>query len=175
MAEVQERLEGSKFFAGPVTFGYSVQLPTGVRASVGDGEVKEGAKISASKLRRRLHLRMRQGNVAAVAETGVLHTGYGVDGEVKAIRVSVINKATGDSTVTIDIKKNGVTILTGTITIDLNNPNANYGTKLGSVVVAPGNSYVANDVFTYHITVAAGTGTLPTGLSVEMIADEDPQ
>lgn len=175
MPDVQERLEGSKFFAGPVVFGYSVQLPTGVRASVGDAEVKEGAKVSASKLRRRLHLRKSQGNVAVVAETGVLHVGYGVDGEVKAVRVSVIGKLTGDATVTIDVKKNGATILVAPIGLTLAIPAADYGTVAGNIVVSPGEQYVAGDVFTYHITVAAGTGTLPTGLTVEMIADEDPQ
>ncbi len=78
MADVSERLEGKKFFAGHVTLT-SVALPKGPRAAIGDDEVEDGAGIDASKLRRRMALRASQGNVAAVAETRIIHTGYGVN------------------------------------------------------------------------------------------------
>jgi hypothetical protein len=171
MADTTERLEGAKFFAGPVTFT-SITLPTGPRAAIGNTEIKDGANIEAAKLRRRMALRARQGNVAAVAETGILHTAYGAVGEVKAIRYSHIGAATGGGTVTLDVKKNGVTILVASLVVTA--ALAAYGTAVANVVATPANGYVAGDVFTYHITVAAGGGTLPTGIAVEMITDEDP-
>lgn len=175
MADKTERLEGPKYFAGNVQFS-TVNMPTGTNAAVGDAEVKTGAKIDASKLRRRMHARYSQGNVAAVSETRVLHIAYGAVGEVKAVRVSNIARATGNSTVTVNVRKNGTTILTGVITLtDINPGSATYGVAVGTVVSSPANSYVAGDVFDCVIVATVGTGTLPTGLSIDLMLDEDPQ
>lgn len=91
-------------------------------------------------------------------------------GEIVTIRFSPTQTAAvGDSTVTCDIYKNGSSILTGTVQIDSGDA------ARAKVSGTPSSTtYVAGDVFESVVTVSAGTGTLPVGLGVDFVLDEDP-
>jgi hypothetical protein len=110
----------------------------------------------------------QQPNSAATAETRVVHHAYG-DGDIIAVKAGSIAAAIGDSTVTIDVKKNGTTVLSSTIVLD--NANAAYTAESGTLSVL---TFSAGDVITVHITISAGTGTLPTGVYVAVTLNEKP-
>lgn len=160
----QSILPGDVVIGGNLSAG-SITLSA---LSVTDAKVASAADIAATKLRHQHREMWQQPNTAATAETRVLHVAYG-DGDIIAVQAGSIAKAVGDSTVTIDIKKNGTTILTGTIQLD--SSNANYTPESPSLATL---TYVAGDVFTAHITISAGTGTLPTGAYVGLTVNEKP-
>jgi hypothetical protein len=88
-------------------------------------------------------------------------------GVVKRASLSVTAAAVGGATGTVDIKKNGTTILTGTISIDntLAARTELAGTLSGTPTVQPG------DVLEAVVTANVGGGTLPTGLAVSVAVD----
>lgn len=137
-------------------------------SSVTDAKVASAADIAATKLRHQHRAMWQQPNTAATAETRVIHHAYG-DGDIIAVKAGSIVAAIGDSTVTIDIKKNGTTILTGTIQLD--NANSAYTAEAGTLATM---TCSAGDVFTAVITISAGTGTLPTGVYVALTVNEKP-
>jgi hypothetical protein len=71
--------------------------------------------------------------------------------------------------VTVDLKKNGVSILTSVITLDSGNTNrvVEAGTISGDGTLAAG------DWLEVTIAISAGTGTLATGVYAELILNED--
>ena len=146
----------------------SATVTTLSASSVTDSKVAAAADIAATKVRHQHRAMWQQPNTAATAETRVIHHAY-ADGDIIAVKAGSIAAAVGDSTVTIDVKKNGTTILSGTIQLD--NANAAYTAEAGSLSVL---TFVAGDVFTAVITISAGTGTLPTGVYVALTVNEKP-
>jgi hypothetical protein len=67
----------------------------------------------------------------------------------------------------VDEKKNGTTILSGTVTID--NGDVAYSKTSAALSVT---SYVAGDVIEVVQTVSAGTGTLPQGMTTTVVMRE---
>lgn len=146
----------------------SANVTTLSASSVTDAKVAAAADIAATKHRHQHRAMWQQPNSAATAETRVLHVAYGL-GDIIAVQAGSIAKAVGDSTVTIDIKLNGTTILSGTIQLD--NANSAYTPESPSLATI---AYAAGDVFTAVITISAGTGTLPTGVYVGLTVNEKP-
>lgn len=135
--------------------------------SVGDAECDAGDPITAEKLEHQYIARLAQVHgSAATAERRVVHCAYGA-GDVVDVRAGVVVAAIGDSTVTVDVKKNGTTILSAPIVLDAT--NLAYAEETGSVSVA---AFSAGDVLEVFTTVAAGTGTLPQGLYVNVVLHE---
>jgi hypothetical protein len=91
-------------------------------------------------------------------------------GTINSVKAGSIVAATGDSTVTIDVRKNGTTVLSGTIALD--SANTARVVEAGTVDGAQ-DDVVADDWIEVVISVSAGTGTLPTGLFVQVEIDED--
>ncbi len=73
------------------------------------------------------------------------------------------------ATVTLDLKKNGVSILTAVITLDA--ANTPYVVEAAAIATA---TLVAGDVLTVVIDETAGGGTVATGVFCELEIDEDP-
>ena len=74
-----------------------------------------------------------------------------------------------DSTVTVDVKKNGVSVLTAVITLDSANTAriAEDGTlDSGEVTLA------VDDLLEIVIVATVGTGTLATGPFVDVVVEE---
>lgn len=134
--------------------------------AVSNTHVAADAAIAYTKLQHLHHRQYAQPNTAAAAVTQVIHEARAA-GTVLAVRTGSIAAAIGDAVVTVDIRKNGSTILSSVITLD--NGNTAYVSEAGTIT---GTAYVAGDVFTVVVTATAGTGTLPTGLFATVLFAE---
>lgn len=133
----------------------SISLPNG---SITDTTISSFAAISAAKLQHQHQPCGGQPNTAAADETRALHVAQAV-GTVEGFSAGSIVKAIGDATVTIDLHKNGVSILDSPIT--LNSSSAN---RVAQAATIDGGNLVAGDLLEVVIDATIGTGTLPTGL-----------
>lgn len=130
-------------------------------------QIKAGTNISADKTEQRFFPHWSQANSAASTETRTLFVARR-SGTVNEVIAGSIAKASGDAVVTLDVKKNGTTILAAVITLD--NANTNRIVELGSVTSS---AFVAGDWFEVVITATANTGTLPTGVFVQLEVDQN--
>lgn len=151
-----------------MTAGGAVALPAN---SIGDTQVSSASPLGVTKVTHQLSKTYDQAHGTAVAsDTGTcihIATGVGtVNGFSAAVRVIPI----GAATVTVDLKKNGTTVLTTVITLD--NANVAY-TAEAAAITTP--AYVAGDFFEVVIVATAGGGTLPQGLGVQATFRETAQ
>jgi hypothetical protein len=158
------RWPGDLYVAGNIT-GKTMTVPDG---SVTNAAVAATAGIAASKLRHTFRQRYAQPNTTATTETRVIHLVVGATGTINGFSAGSIVANIGAATVTVDLRKNGATVLTGVIT--LNNANTAYVPAAG-VIASP--NVVAGDVLSVVITATAGGGTLATGAYCEVNLDED--
>ena len=142
----------------------SVSLPASV---VSNANVAAGAAIATDKLRHKHRKTYAQSGTAASVTIPIHHV-IGATADNLSCKAGSIAIAVGAATVTIDLKKNGTTVLTGVTTLDTGN-TARVGEALGVNVF----SAVTGDLYELVITATAGGGTLPTGLFVEFEIDED--
>lgn len=159
------RITGDTEFTGTVTFTRAVSLPD---STVTNADVVTAAGIDASKLEHRRAIGYSQPNTAATTETRTIHVVYGTSGTLLQFAAGSIAKAVGDSTVTVDLKKNGSSVLSAVITLDSGNTNRVLETGTIS-----NTSVAADDWLEIVITATVGTGTLPTGVFVQLVLDED--
>lgn len=137
--------------------------------SVTSDSVQAGANIDADKLESRIYVSHAQPNTAATTETRTLFVAQR-PGIINKVQAGSIAKAVGDSTVTVDVKKNGTTILSSVLTLNSSNVNR---TPADATIDGTQDDYVAGDWFEVVITATIGTGTLPTGVFVQVEADQD--
>lgn len=131
-------------------------------------QIKAGVNIPADKTEQRFFPSWQQPNSAATTETRTLFVARRA-GTLNEVIAGSIAKAVGDATVTVDVKKNGTTVLAAVITLD--SANTNRIVEAGSV--SGGGTFVAGDWFEVVITATIGTGTLPTGVFVQCEADQN--
>jgi hypothetical protein len=136
--------------------------------SIGDSQFNSANPLGATKQVHQHNERYSQvhGSAATTARVPI-HTAFDA-GAVIDIRAKCSVIPIGDSTVTVDLYKNGSSILTGVITLD-NTVAANVSETTG--ITAPG-TYVEDDEFHVVVTATVGTGTLPQGLSVLVVFRE---
>ena len=159
-------IEGDQFFKGSVTMR-SVTLPDGC---VDDDAIEASAGVDADKLEHQHRRGWSQPNTTATSETRVLHVVHGATGSVVAFEAGSTVANIGAATVTLDLKKNGTSILTSVITLD--NANTAYVVEAGAIATA---SLVDGDVLTVVIVATAGGGTLATGVFCSLTVREDAQ
>ena len=135
-------------------------------SSVSNAAVASDAAIEASKLQHQYLRGYSQPNSAATSVTQVIHVAKAA-GTVEHFDAGSIAKAVGDSTVTVDLKKNGVSILSPVITLD--NANSNRVAEAGTISAA---AYASGDVFEVTTVATVGTGTLPTGVFAQAVFQE---
>ena len=144
-------------------------------ATLGDGsilnaQVGAAAGITAAKLEHQHRPMYAQANAAAADETKVVHTVIGATGTIKSFKAGSIAVAIGDAKATVDLKKNGVSVLSPVITLDSDNEArvVEAGT-LSDTTLAVG------DVLEVVVDGTIGTGTLPTGVfaCVDLYEDAD--
>lgn len=162
----QSKIDGDLFVGGALGCR-TLSPPAG---SITNAAVAALAGVSASKLQHQHRVPWSQANVTAAAETRVVYVCHGTTGTVLAFVAGSIAKAVGDSTATIDLKKNGTTVLSAPIVLD--NANTARVVEAGTVSVP---ALVAGDVLEVVVTVSAGSGTLPTGLFAAVTLEEDAQ
>ncbi len=124
------------------------------------------AALAATKMQHR-HRKFISQSGTAVTATNPIHVVQGATGTINFIKAGSIGVAAGAATVTIDLKKNGVSILTGVITLDSSNT-----ARVLEAGTLSSSSVVVGDFLELVITATLAGGTLPTGLIVEVEIDE---
>lgn len=162
----QSRHEGDLYVAGALSAA-SLAVPAG---AVGNAAIAPAAAIAATKLQHRNRPVYAQPNTAAADETRVIYHVRGATATIVAFAAGSIAKAVGDATCTVDLKKNGTTVLSAPITLD--SANTNRVVEAGTLSVT---SLVAGDVLEVVIDGTIGTGTLPTGVFCSLTVDESAE
>ena len=159
------RVEEAAYFAS--TLQAKTLVPSA--GCVLDAHVGAGANVDALKLRRIRNYEAGRVGTAA-SETIPLGRAKGV-GTVLSVFVGSVAINAGNATVTVDIKKNGTTILSAVVTLDSGNTAYVFeeGTLSGTPTLAIG------DFLTAVVVATIGTGTLATGLCISVSTHEDPQ
>lgn len=152
------------YFSGNARFK-SITLNAG---AVDNNAVADDAGITYDKLEHEHRIQYTQPNTTATSEAKAVYRCRGATGTIIDIHAGSIAACIGSATITIDVKKNGTTVLNSTIVLD--SANAAYTAEAGDLAVT---SLVAGDVLTVHATAAAGSGTLGTGLYVSISVNED--
>jgi hypothetical protein len=152
------------YYAGAVKFK-DITVNAG---AITDTSIKTNAGIAASKLQHEHRIHYSQPNTTATSEAKAVYRCRGATGTILNIEAGSIGACAGSATITVDVKKNGTTVLASAIVLD--SGNVAYTAESGSVSVE---DMVAGDVLTVHATAAAGSGTLGTGLYVSISVNED--
>jgi hypothetical protein len=143
----------------------AIALPTN---SVGDSQVSAASPLAVDKTIHQINAVYKQAHGAVVADdTGSLIHIAGGTGTIVGINAAVRVIPIGAATVTVDLKKNGTTVLNAVITLD--SGNVAYTAEVGSILTA---GYVAGDFFEVVVDATVGGGTLPQGLGVEVVFRE---
>lgn len=136
-------------------------------STIDDDDVKSTAAIQQGKLDHQHRIPYSQPNTTATTETRVLYRCFGASGTILGFHAGSIAANIGAATVTLDLKKNGTTVLSSVIT--LNNANTARVAVAGTLSVT---TLVAGDVLEVVVTATAGGGTLATGLFAAVTVGE---
>ena len=143
----------------------SIPLPAN---SVGSTQFSAADPLAVSKQVHQYVQTYQQDHGAVVAtKTSGIHIAQG-DGTVEEFKAALKTANIGAATVTVDLKKNGTTVLSATA--DLDSGDAAYAVVSGTISTA---AYSAGDVFEVLVTATAGGGTLGQGLTVILVVNED--
>ncbi len=136
---------------------------------ISDVHVDAAAGIKATKLEHQHRANYAQeSDTTAAAEDRVVHVVHGTTGTLKAFKAgSVVANLTG-ATVSVDLHKNGASILTAAIVLD--DADAAYDVVAGVIDTA---AVLQDDVLEVVVTVAAGGGTLGKGVFAMLDLHED--
>lgn len=135
-----------------------------------NNSIVAAAGISASKLQHQHQKTYGQpGGAISFTERRVIHAVYGLTGTVLAFRAGLRTANVGAATVTFDLQKNGVTMLSAVIT--QTNAQAAYALTAAAFAAT---ALVAGDVLEVVIVATAGGGTLGNGAFADLILTEDP-
>jgi len=137
---------------------FQVQVPAG---SIKDADITGPITSAKQEQRRTLqYVNSVAVGTASAAETRVVGTIYGTSGATLSVRAGCAVAPVGDATFTVDIKKNGTTILSAPISLD--------STTTAYTVQVPGTVTVSaladGNVITAVTTSTPGTGTAPQGV-----------
>lgn len=162
--------DGDLIVRGTLTPAGGINLPAN---AVGDATVDSARPISESKVQKRHHKTYANGprGTAVASDAGKpIHVASG-PGTVLDVSAGVLVAGVtwaGGGQALVDVKKNGTSILSGTITI--NGSTTAMTLTTGSIASA---TYVPGDVFEVVVTFTAGTGTPAQGLFVRVVFRED--
>jgi hypothetical protein len=88
-------------------------------------------------------------------------------GTVLDVKAGVVSNFTGTANLTIDLKKNGVSILSGPFVLNSTNPAFTYSTALLSC-----STFAAGDLFTATVVANSGNGSVGNGPWLQVIFRE---
>ena len=164
------RIPGDLYVDGALS-ARSLLIPAGAVSNASIPAGSPGTFIDPTKIGHQHNRLYGQPNTTAVAERKALHRVNGTTATIVAAAAGVLGANVGAATITVDILKNGVTVLTAAIVLT----NADLA-RVGHAGVISGASAacVAGDLIETNITVAAGGGTPGTGLFVQVVVNEDP-
>lgn len=161
------RIEGDYYYNGNLN-AKTMTIPTGI---VTKEAIQAGAGIEATKLEQRnRQVYAQESATAASDEAKVVAVIYGSTGTAVHFEAGSVVAAVGDSTVDIDLLRNGSSILNSKITLD----NGNTARTPETATIST-SSLADGDVLEIDIEATVGTGTLPSGVFVSVVWDEDAQ
>lgn len=153
-----------------VTGNLNSQTLTIPAGTILNAAVNTAADIAATKLEHRHKLVYAQeSGTNAADESRVLYVCYGATATVIAFEAGNVVAATGNATCTVDLKKNGSSILSAAISLD--STNAARVVEAGTL---SNTALVDGDVLEITIDGTIGTGTLAKGIFASLIVDEKP-
>lgn len=157
---------GDHYFPGTVILA-GLTLPG---SSVTDASVAAGANIDSTKLERRIGLTYNQTFTDdVVPDRRVVHVVTGTTGSIVSFAAGAVDPAGAASSCTVNLKVNGVSVLSAPIT--LNNTQVAFELEAGAI---SDDDLVADDVI--EVQVASVTGSnLPVGVFAHLVVDELPQ
>jgi hypothetical protein len=168
---MQQTLSNADSIVGGGLAPTSFAPPTGC---ITDAAVQAAAGIQASKLQHQhQHTKGQDGAAVAAVFRQQLHTVRGATASVTDFNVGAVVAALGNATATLDLQSGGVSILTGTITLD--STTAAYVLKAGALAAAASTLVAGNVIELVCTAVNAGTGTLAKGLFGEVNMREAAQ
>lgn len=135
--------------------------------SIANAAISAAAAIAATKIQKARLIPYGQSGTAASA-TIPIYVCQGSTATIQSLKAGSIGLNVGAATVTVDLKKNGTTILSAVITLD----TGNVARVLESAAFASV-ALVAGDFLELVIVATAGGGTLATGLFVQAEIFED--
>jgi hypothetical protein len=153
----QTRQEGDWHCNGTATFK-TLDIPAG---TVIDADVSASASIAYTKMESLQRGFYGQDGTAVSASAVSLGTIRGATGTMLKLSANALTPCVGAATVTIDLKKNGTTMLSSVITLD--SGNTAHIEETGTLNVT---ALAVGDHLTLAIVATAGGGTLPTGLGI---------
>lgn len=135
--------------------------------AVGNSQFKTGDPLAVTKQVHRVYPALKQTHGgAAVAQREVVRIAHAA-GTVSAVRAGVTVASTVDAEITVDVRKNGVSILASPLVLD--STDTAFTSALASISTA---SYSAGDFLEVVVTVDVAGGVLGQGLRVELVCDE---
>lgn len=136
--------------------------------SVGNTEFNGNDPLTAAKQQHQYQqVYSQKRGVVAATERWTAHVANDAGTLVNVVAGMTLANA-GAATVSVDVLKNGVTILSAPIVLD--STNVAYVVEIGTVV--PPGTYVLGDSFDVSVTATAGGGTLGQGLYVALTFQE---
>jgi hypothetical protein len=125
-----------------------------------DSNVAAGANIDALKLRHVTVVTHRQKDgTAVVTQTELVGIIAGATGTILTFQACLTAACTGAGTVTVDLQKNGVSVLSAAISFS--NADAANAVKAGTINTA---AVVQGDLLRVVVTATAGGGAVGQGL-----------
>jgi len=158
-------LTGDLIITGEILGPTGIAYPAG---SIENVDINAAAAIAASKLQRGPIIMGNQSGTAA-DETIIALFCKGATATLKSFTVSNLTACAGSTALTVDLKKNGTTVLSAVLTLD--SSDAAFSESEG-VITVPG--LVNGDYLTVVIDVTqSGTDTIATGVFWQVEFDAD--
>lgn len=142
----------------------TMKIPSGTLTNDG---VNGSAAIAATKIQKPRLVEYPTSGTATSA-TVPIYVCNGATATVMGIKAGSIAACIGGATVTVDLRKNGSTILSAVITLDSGNT-----ARIMEAGTISNSSLVAADFLELVIVATTGGGTLATGLLVQVEIHED--
>ena len=157
-------IEGDTYVRGNLrTDGFAVPAN-----SIGNTQFNSSDPLATDKQKHQYVAVYSQKHGADVAaERKTVHVAHAA-GTLAFVYAGMVVPSTGDSTVTVDVLKNGVSVMSGTIT--LTNAHAAFALVLGTISAGV---YTSGSVFEVSVTVSAGTGNVGEGVFARLVFREE--
>lgn len=161
------RIEGNVYANGNIS-AKTMTLPAGTVTNTG---VADAAGIAATKLDHQHRIAFSQESATTAADVArVVHQVRGATGTIIAFAAGCVVPCVGDSTIAVDLLKNGVSILSTAAALSV--AEAAYAVAATTIATA---ALVAGDVLEIEIVGTIGTGTLGLGVFAAVTIEEKAQ
>lgn len=165
MAEAT-RINGDLVVLGEILGATGIAYPAG---SIVNANISGSAAIAATKLQKAPSVHYQQAGTAVDA-TVIVHIVKGATATLKHFTCSNVATCSGAATITLDLKKNGVSVLSAVVTLD--NATGDLGEATGTLTTT---ALVDGDVLTVVVdaTTVYGTDVAATGVFAQVDLIED--